>query len=202
MRSFSFLLVLFLSSAADAWQENFKDIVIRADLSSDRSEQKELAEKVLKGADECLQEDPKAVVCYYYRGQARGLYYGNSPFGYAKRLRLMLADWQKAMDLDPAFDYGGPWRMLAEVYIALPKYLGPKGLRQDLNKAIQLLEKAVQISDYPTNYLDLSEAHLKAGNFEAAQKAIQKAKNSLPKWRQNPYFQSWQATMKELEAKM
>lgn len=114
----------------------------------------------------------------------------------------MLADWQTALALDPAFDYGGPHRMVAEVFIALPKYLGPKDLKQDLNKAIQHLEKAIEISDYPTNYLDLGEAWEKGENGVEARKALEQAKAALPKWKDDPYYNSWQETLSELDKKL
>lgn len=202
MRTLLFLFFLSLSLPAAARQENIQDMVIRADLSSKRSEQKELAEKGLQLADQCIERNPKAVNCYYYRGQARGLYYGNSPFGYAKRVRMMMTDWETSLKLDPTFNYGGPYRMFAELYINLPKYFGPKDLRQDLNKAIQLLEKAIQISDYPSNTLDMAEAQLKAENKTEAEKAVQRAKKNLTKWQQDPYFQTWQETLSELDKKL
>lgn len=198
------LVVLFaaLPPRLFADQGKLKELVIRADLTVLRSEQKDLAKQAIKIADACIQRYPKDAACHYYRGQARGLYHGETFFGYPQRVRSMLADWQKVMELDPSFDYGGPYRMFAETYTALPKRFGPKDLRQNLNKAVQYLEKAIKISNYPTNFLDLAEAHLKSGRFEEAQKALNKAEEALPQWRDYPYYGSWEATLSELDKKL
>lgn len=188
------LLVLIWFSASPAlahppWQL-LKETVIQADLTVNRGEQKKLAKEALTMAEACLAKDPQAIGCLYYRAQALGLS-NRSFFGYVGRVRRMLADWEIVLQTDPAFDYGGPYRMFAEVYLELPKHFGPKDLRQDLNKAIDLLKKASKISDYPTNWFDLAEAYQKLGLKEEAQQAFAKAKTLLPAWQDHPYYTAW-----------
>lgn len=179
-----------------------KETVIKADLATNRSKQKDLAKSAMQMAEVCLYSHPEEAACYYYRGQAKGLYYKNVVFGYVGRVRSMLADWEKAMALDPSFDFGGPYRMFAEVYTALPTFIGPKNLRRDLKKAVQYLEKAIKISDYPTNYLDLAEARLKEKEREKGREALEKARTSLPRWKNHPYSASWMETLNDLEKKL
>ena len=115
----------------------------------------------------------------------------------------MIADWQKALELDPKFDHGGPDRMLGEIYTDLPKYFGTKDVRQDLNKAIQHLEKSIQIApDYPTQRIDLATALLKANRKDEARIALESAKTKIPKWPEDPYFSGWQEDAKELEGEL
>lgn len=175
-----------------------QEMVIQADFTTSRKEQKKIAQKALNLAENCLRINPNDVACLYYRAQAIGLS-NRSFFGYTKRVRQMIQDWEKVKQIDPTFDHGGPYRMIAEVYMELPKSFGPKDLRQDLNRSIEYLEKATQISDYPTNYLDLADAYLQFKKTQAAQKAFEKAKQSLPKWSQDPYYRDWQQRLKKLE---
>lgn len=154
-------------------------------------------------ADQCVTKYPKEAGCYYYRGQVTGLYYENHVIGYQEGIRSMIADWQKAKELDPKFDHGGPDRMLGEIYTDLPKYFGTKDVRQDLNKALQHIEKSIQIDpDYPTQRIDLAEALLQSQKKEEARFALETAKEKIPKWPQDPYFSGWQEDVKELEEKL
>lgn len=192
------ILVPCLALAYPPWQA-LRDKVIQADLTAERGDQKNLAKEALKMAEGCLTASPKEIGCIYYRAQALGLS-SRSFFGYTGRVRKMLADWETVLAIDPTFDYGGPCRMIAEVYMELPKYFGPKDLRQNLNKSAELLKKAVEISDYPTNWLDLAEVYLMRGNRSAARQALEKAKAALPQWQDYPYAISWPGTISRLEA--
>lgn len=186
-----FLLIPCLANAQPPWQA-LKAKVIQVDLTVSRGEQKKLAKEALAMAEACLAASPGEIGCLYYRAQALGL--SNKSFlGYTGRLRRMFADWEAALQRDPAFDYGGPYRMIAEVYMELPKHFGPKDLRQDLNKAVELLKKAIKISDYPTNWFDLAEAYTMLGKKDEAQKALEKARAVLSKWRNHPYYPTWAA---------
>lgn len=181
-RNFLLLVGLFLP---------LKEIIIKADLHSDRGRQVELANQGRQLAEKYIAEHPNEAAGYYYRAQALGIAQKNSVFGYPARLRAMLKDWEKVKELDPTFDYGGPYRMFAEVYIALPRHFGPKDLRRDLPKAIAHLQKAIAISDYPTNHLDLAEAYLKAKEEKKAKAQLEIAKKVLPKWKNDPYYKNW-----------
>lgn len=203
----SFLLFcLFFLAAGPARGESFPATlrlqVIQADLTTGRSLQKKRAEEAIRLAEECLRILPREAACYYYRGQAKGLRDKNVLLGYPGRVRSMLADWKKAMELNPSFDHGGPYRMFAEVYTALPKHFGPKDLRQNLKLALEYLEKAIKISDYPTNHLDKAEALLKAGRKDEAIRALNRAREHLPLWSSYPYYHSWLETAADLENRL
>jgi len=205
-RFFGWLLVFVALSnplwANPPWQ-NLKEIVLKADLNSKKKEQLKLAKEAIKLANECVANNPQEVACYYYRGQATGLYYEVVMFGYQKGVRSMIADWQKALELDPKFDHGGPYRMLGELFTALPKYFGTKDLRQNLVKAEHYLRKAIEIDpNYPTNYFDLAELLIKAKRKSEAGDALQTAQNLTSQWNDDPYFASWQATTKEIEKQL
>ena len=185
------------------WQA-LKEITVKIDLMNGNKKAKaKIIKQALEMAGHCVAERPKEAGCYYYRGQVTGLYYENHLFGYQGGVRSMIADWQKALELDPKFDHGGPDRMLGEIYTDLPKYFGTKDVRQDLNKAIQHLEKSIQIApDYPTQRIDLATALLKANRKDEARIALESAKTKIPKWPEDPYFSGWQEDAKELEGEL
>lgn len=197
--------ILFLSFFPfDAFSSSLQEVVREADLTKDRGEQKHLAKTGLDLAEECLKKNLKSAPCYYYRGIARALYYGHSPFGYVKRVRLMLSDWEMALKLDPTFDNGGPYRMLAEIYRDLPSFFGPKDLRKDLKKALYYAEKSIEISNYPRNHFDKTEILLLSKRREEALHEFEIVKKVLPAWKNHPYYPVWTTTTlqyfeKELE---
>lgn len=196
------LLIASPAMALPVWLP-LKETVIKADLTRDRKEKKQLIGQALTLATECVQQFPKEAGCYYYRAQATGLHYDLVIFGYQNGVRSMIKDWQKAMELDPQFDHGGPARMLGELFISLPKYFGTRDVRQDLNRAKKNLQEAIQIDpDYPTQHLDLAETFLKAKQVEEAKAALEIAKTLIPKWPQDPYFSSWQQNAAELEREL
>ena len=186
--------------AGEAWQP-IQEIVIQADLASDHKEQKALAKKALALAEACLQKNPKEAACYYYRAQALGL--SNQSFlGYMKRIRSMREDWAKTMAINPNFDYGGPYRMFAEIYMELPRHFGPSDLRQDLKKALDYLNKAIKIADnYPTNQLDMAKVLFELNKQAEARHALEKVDGILPRWKSHPYYASWLNTLKSLKGK-
>ncbi|OGQ05592.1 MAG: hypothetical protein A3F82_02855 [Deltaproteobacteria bacterium RIFCSPLOWO2_12_FULL_44_12] len=190
------------SHANPSWQ-NLKETVLQADLKAKRKGQLNLAKQAIKLADECVTTNPQEVACYYYRGQATGLYYEVVMFGYQKGVVAMIADWQKAVELDPTFDHGGPYRLMGELFTALPKYFGTKNLRQDLVKAEDYLRKAIEIDpNYPTNHFDLAELLIKAKRKPEALEAFEKAQNLTAQWNSDPYFASWQEESKEIEEQL
>lgn len=173
--------------------------VIAADLIADRGTKKTLATQGLQLAEACIAQHPNEVACYYYRGHAKGILQGNSFLGYTTTVRAMLADWEKARQLDATFDHGGPYRVVAELYTQLPRYFGPKDLRQNLPRALENIQKAVAISDYPINLLDLAEIDQKMGKNEEAKMALKQAKQVLPQWRADPYYPTCLEMIRKLE---
>lgn len=201
MRSKIFLLLYFLSFSglAFGYQKDLAEKIQNAELAKNRVEAKKWAEEAHHLADQCLAKNPTEAACYYYRGQAIGLFYGHSPFGYVSRVRSMLADWEKALELSPTIDHGGPYRLLAEIYLELPKLFGPKDLRQDLKKAMNYIEKAAEISNYPANHLDKTEILLKLDQKNEAKEALQTALITLQEWQSHPYYSEWSQVAVELK---
>ncbi|MDO8528024.1 MAG: hypothetical protein Q7T03_10115 [Deltaproteobacteria bacterium] len=189
---------LFASDTTAPW-EPLKIIVIKADLAPNKKEKGPLVKQALKLAGECVAQYPHEAGCYYYRGQAIGLHTESLLFGWQKEVRLMIADWQKALSLDPKFDHGGPDRMLGELFTSLPKYFGTKEVRQDIPKAASHLKTSIQIApDYPTQQLDMAELLVDQKKWEEANLYLKKAELLFPQCQNDPYYPGWQATFKTL----
>ena len=200
------LSLLFFSSnlwAQSSW-EPLKQIVIKTDVMSPNHKEKlQWVKQARELADQCVAAHPADAGCYYYRGQATGLYYDEVIFGYQNGVRSMIKDWEAALKLDPAFDHGGPDRMLGELYSSLPKYFGTKDVRQDLSKALEHLKKSVEIDpNYPTQRFDLAEVFLKIKMKEEADSMLKEAQKLMPEWQNDPYFAGWQDTNKDLKRKL
>lgn len=194
----SLIIIIVILLATPAWAKPvwlpLKEKVIAADLAGDKKEQKRLAKEALGMAADCLEKNREEIGCLYYRAQATGIA-NQGFFGYVKRLRSMFADWEKVLAIDPTFDYGGPYRMFAEVYMELPKHFGPKDLRQDLDKADGYLQKAIAISNYPTNHLDRAELLIALGKKTEAKQELDLVKKLLFQWKTYPYYASWIDTL-------
>lgn len=203
-----FLILLGLGSVvhgADTTHNRWahlRDLVIRADLAEEATEKRTLAKQALQQANDCVKAEPQNAGCYYYRGQTKGILAKGKLIGYPSRVRSMLRDWEKAREIDPTIDFGGPDRMFAEVFIDLPSYFGPKDLRKDLKKALQHLDRAIQFSNYPTNHLDRATALIEENRLSEAKNALSSAKTYLLQWEDHPYASSWRSTLQELEKKL
>lgn len=196
------ILLLAAATSLPPWAP-LKETVIQADLTTHRKEKSALVQKAGKLAEICAAEHPGEAGCYYYRAQATGLFYEIRIFGYQNGVRSMIKDWEKAKAIDPAFDHGGPDRMLGELFASLPKYFGTKDVRQDLGKAETHLKESVRIApDYPTQRIDLAETLLKLKKGGEAAEALKSAQEILPQWTQDPYYPGWQETIADLEKQL
>lgn len=78
--------------------------------------------------------------------------------------------WNKAIELDPAFDFAGPHRSIGILYRDAPGWPVSLG---DRTKARQHLEKAAQLApNYPDNQISLLESYLAWGNKDTVQTQI------------------------------
>jgi len=130
-------------------------------------------------AEAAIQELPDRVEGYYYlavlngrRAQHSGI--GFSAMALAKRVEELGL---KASSLDPSFESGGPYRLLAMLYVHAPPWPTSIG---DIDKAIEYAEKAVGVADYPMNHLVRGEVLIEADEDVEARKEL-KAVLAAPK---------------------
>ena len=112
-------------------------------------------------AEAAIRELPDRVEGYYYLAVLNGRRAQHSGIGFsamilAKRVEELGL---KAVALDPSFESGGPYRLLAMLYVHAPPWPTSIG---DLDKAIDYAEKAVDVADYPMNHLVRGEVLIEA----------------------------------------
>lgn len=157
---------------------------------SDLREKSRLAVQGIEFADRCLKKDKSQVGCYYYRAVNRGLDLETRVVRVKKELKLMMADFNKVIELDPSYDNGGAYQALGYVFLKAPKMpvLG-KEIRRDLNKAMAYAQKSLKVAPRDTHNLKLAgEVAYKQKNFSQALNFFKEALKSSKK-NQNQNFQ-------------
>ncbi len=133
--------------------------------SKSEKEQKSLYYLCKKNADQSLDFNPESAGGNYYKaicsgklGQLDGIWSSLSMIsGFRKQM-------ERAVKLDPYFEYGGPHRALGKFFHDLPFVLGG-----DLKRSIEHLKLAVQLGpEYSDNYYYLSESLFDAEEYESA----------------------------------
>ncbi len=121
-------------------------------------------------AETLLQEWPERVEGHYWLGlNLAGLADVNRLRG-RRLLPQIMAALERAAAIDPSYDQAGAWRVLGRIYYEAPGRPFSVG---DLDKALQLLQRAVQLAPAnSTNHLYLAEALLKAGRTQEAREEL------------------------------
>ena len=87
-------------------------------------------------------------------------------------IKPMVAEAEIAARIDPSYDDAGPLRFLGKVYIAAPAWPVSIGSSE---KALEYLQKAVQLAPVPLNRLFLGEAYYHEEEYDRAREIIQQA---------------------------
>lgn len=146
-------------------------------LASERSEGR--ADKLLwirRGEDAAraaMRERPDRVEGYYFyaallgrRAELSGL--GFSAIKLAKEVEEL---GKKAVEIDPSFEDGAPYRLLAMLYAKAPPWPTSIG---DIDLALEYADKALELSDYPMNHLIRAEVLIEAEDFGEARAELRK----------------------------
>ncbi len=137
--------------------------------SKNEKEQKNFYTLCKKNADQSLDFNPESAGGNYFKaicsgklGQLNGIWSSVSMIsGFRKRM-------ERAVQLDPQFEYGGPHRALGKLFHDLPFVLGG-----DLKRSIEHLKLAVQLGpEYSDNYYYLFESLFDAKEYESAKSAL------------------------------
>jgi tetratricopeptide (TPR) repeat protein len=124
-----------------------------------------------KAAEAALRDLPNRVEGYYYLAVLKGRRAQHSGIGFsAIQLAKNVEELgQKAVELDPRFEDGGPYRLLAMLYAHAPPWPTSIG---DIDKAIEYADKAVGVADYPMNHLVRGEVLIEADEGVEARKEL------------------------------
>lgn len=171
---------------------------------SNRTKAKELAEHGIGYAKRCILAAPNEAGCYYWRAINTGLYYRLHVIGYQRGVKQMIEDCKKVIELDPAYDYAGAYRVLGGIYTQLPQTGGTaESITRDLDLAEKYLREAVNIApDYPENHLALAETLLEKEETTAARVELTMAQELAPSWKHDVAYRDWQKTISQLGEKL
>ncbi len=77
----------------------------------------------------------------------------------------------KAAELEPGFEKGAPYRLLAMLYAKAPSWPTSIG---DIDLALEYAEKALGVSRYALNHLIMAEVLIEDGEYVKARRALRK----------------------------
>ncbi|MCP4674074.1 MAG: hypothetical protein GY854_00840 [Deltaproteobacteria bacterium] len=124
-----------------------------------------------EAAEETLRERPNRVEGYYYLAVLQGRRLEHGGLSGIIRVRSVEDLGLKAVDIDPSFEEGGPYRLLAMLYAKAPPWPTSVG---DVDLALEYAEKAVELSDYALNHLIMAEVLIEAEEFDEAKAELRK----------------------------
>jgi tetratricopeptide (TPR) repeat protein len=130
------------------------------DLYDDKVKRAHFSGRGIEYAKAAIALDPKRVEGHYYSGINLGLQATTKLVGAKFMVPTVRDAAKKAMQLDPAYDHGGPPRLLGALYAEAPPWPASIG---DPDKGVDLLTQALSHgNDYPLNNLLLGNALVKA----------------------------------------
>jgi tetratricopeptide (TPR) repeat protein len=143
-------------------------------------------------AKAAIKANPSGVEGHYYSGIDRALQAATKIFVTAKFMVPGIRDaWKRAMQIDAAFDHGGPPRALGSLYAHAPPWPASIG---DPELGVELLSQALKSApDYPQNALMFGDALLADEKYEDAKQQYRKVLGAqaqpddahfLSKWKQ------------------
>ncbi len=163
-------------------------------------EKSKFANEAISLSKRTIDIDKQRAEGFYYRGIAVGLFSQQNKLLAKNSLNRIRKDLSIAIDLDPAFDHGGPHRVLGALYLRAP---GPPAGIGSSRRAVFHLEKAYKISkDYPENLLFLAESYIKIGKFGEAEKMLNLLNNSYSKYSEPTEQKDWRNRAAMLSAKL
>jgi tetratricopeptide (TPR) repeat protein len=132
---------------------------------------------------------------YYYLGLNLGQLARTKKLGALSLVDQMETALQKAIQLDPKFDYAGPHRTLGLLYRDAPGWPMSIGSR---SKAQQHLLKAVQLGpEYPDNHISLIESFIEWSDLKAARNAVARAESPMRQARLALTGDRWKETWRD-----
>jgi tetratricopeptide (TPR) repeat protein len=171
----------------------------RADYAKNNVERAEVAEEGIAISRLLLKIATNSVPGHYYLGMNLGQLARTKSLGALKIVTQMENEFEQARDLDPNFDYAGPDRNLAMLYLDAPSW--PVSVGSKI-KARQHFQRALKLSpDYPGNRLNLIEAELKWDEKKDAAAGLEALDQLWPEARKKLAGDDWAASWAEWEAR-
>ncbi len=169
----------------------------QADYATTSAKRAEIAEEGIVASRLLLKIATNSVPGHYYLGMNLGQQARTKSLGALKIVTQMENEFNFVLTLDPAFDFAGPDRNLAMLYLDAPDWPVSVGSK---TKARQHLQAALKLCpDYPGNRLNLIEAELKWGERQDATAGLAALDELWPVARKKLAGDDWAASWAEWE---
>jgi tetratricopeptide (TPR) repeat protein len=134
-----------------------------------KDNQIELFQKGIDWSKKAIEINPKNAGGYFWLGV------NNSKYGEARGILRSLFlvgpiidSMQQVIAIDPAYEYGGPYRVLGRVYFKLPRFAGG-----GIDKSIENLKKSLEYApNVSTTHLFLAESYMAKKEYQLAQQEL------------------------------
>lgn len=165
-----------------------------------KNKKSKFANEGISLSQKAIDFDKSRVEGFYYRAISLGLFAQQNKLLAKNSMTQIRRDLTIAIDINPTFDYGGPYRVLGALYLRAP---GPPAGVGSKRKAIFHLEEAYKISeDYPENLLFLAESYIKKDKPTKANQLLKNLHSSISKYGDLTDQKDWRQRAAELEQKL
>lgn len=148
-------------------------LVWLADHEPDGAAREAAAVRAVQAAQWCDRGAPPTPPCSFWLGAALGVQARERPTTGLSALPAIEAAFKAAEAGDPSYEYAGPGRALALLYLRAPQWPSGPG---DPDRGLEHAQSAVALfPDYPPNLLALAEALAATGDDPGAARAAQSA---------------------------
>ncbi len=152
-------------------------------------------EKAVEAAKQAVAINPDSLAGHYWLGVAYGSY--GKAKGIMKSLSLVdpiKEEMAWVIKKNPAYEAGGPYRVLGRLYFKLPGLMGGSN-----SKAIENLQTAIKYGPQRwLNHIYLAEVYIKEGQKDLARPLLQQVLAGQAEAGLEPELADWQAEAKKL----
>lgn len=191
------------ATSKDSYPAHWRLTRAYADLCGDSSDDAKIATLAQEGVAagrKAVALAPDQVEGHYYLAAVLG-YQAKTQKGESKDIvNELLREAERADQIDPKYDHGGPARVLGAIYTRAP---APPISVGDPDKAVKQLQRAVQLDgDFPANSLYLAGALVADERYDEAEKQLQRTRELMQKGGFGRYRDLWNTELKRVEAKL
>ena len=134
-----------------------------------KDKQIDLFQKGIDWSKKAIALNPKGAGGHFWLGVNNSKY--GEARGILKSLFLVgsiIDSMQQVIAIDPAYEHGGPYRVLGRVYFKLPRFAGG-----GINKSIENLKKSLEYApNISTTLLFLAESYIAQKDYQRAQQEL------------------------------
>lgn len=144
-----------------------------------RNQREAFGKRGMLHAERAIALQPDSVEGHYYRALCMGRYLDAELLKSFTLVTTLRDEGERAVSIDPGFEFAGPHRFLAELYAQTPEWGGPWAIG-DKEKAELHYQKAVELCPgFPENHLLYAKFLVDMERFDRAAESISKARGAV-----------------------